>query len=76
MPDELAALTPAQIQAIDDGWLVCVGTLPEDWTLEEMRDCLAEQLDVPTDDPDLATFLLWAFDQGLVPGREESTGTP
>ncbi len=74
MPDALAGLTPAQIQAIDDGWLACVGTLPADWTFDQMQACLADQLVVPLDDPDLATFLQWAVDQGLVPAREESPG--
>ena len=41
-----------------------------------MQSCLADQLAVPLDDPDLATFLQWAIDQGLVPGREESAGGP
>jgi hypothetical protein len=76
VPDALAGLSDAQIQAIDDGWLVCVGSLPEAWTFEQMRDCLADQLAVPSDDPDLATFLQWALDQGLVPAREESSATP
>ncbi len=76
VPDALADLTPAQIQAIDDGWLVCVGTLPEDWTLDEMRDCLAEQLDVPVDDPDLAIFLLWAVRPGPRPRPRGVLGHP
>ena len=76
VPDALAGLTPEQIQAIDDGWLACVGTLPHDWTFDQMQSCLADQLAVPLDDPDLATFLQWAIDQGLVPGREESAGGP
>ena len=72
MPDALADLTPAQIQAIDDGWLECVGSLPDDWTFDQMQACLADQLVVPLDDAALATFLQWAVDQGLVPAREES----
>jgi hypothetical protein len=76
VPDALADLTPAQIQAIDDGWLECVGTLPDDWTFDQMQTCLADQLDVPVDDGTLATFLQWAVDQGLVPAREEPTSGP
>jgi len=76
VPDALSSLTPAQIQAIDDGWLACVGTLPTDWTLDQMQTCLAGQLDVPTDDPVLALFVQWVSDEGLVPGREESPTTP
>ena len=76
VPDALSALTPEEIQAIDDGWLVCVGTLPDDWTFAQMHDCLADQLGVPPDDPHLMIFLSWAVDEGLVPGREESPGTP
>jgi Transglycosylase SLT domain len=74
VPDALAGLTPEQIQAIDDGWLACVGTLPDSWTFDQMQACLADQLAVPLDDPDLATFLQWAVDQGLVPAREETAG--
>ncbi len=74
VPDALADLTPAQIQAIDDGWLECVGSLPDDWTFDQMQSCLADQLDVPVDDAGLATFLQWAVDEGLVPAREESAG--
>ncbi len=76
VPDALADLTPAQIQAIDDGWLECVGTLPDDWTFDQMQTCLADQLDVPVDDGTLATFLQWAVDQGLVPAREGPTSGP
>ena len=76
MPDALAALTPAQIQALDDGWLACVGTLPVDWTLDQMQACLADELVVPVDDPTLQTFLQWVLDQGLVPGRETATPAP
>ena len=76
MPTALADLTAAEIQAIDDGWLECVGTLPDDWTFDQMRACLADQLGVPVDDADLATFLQWAVDQGLVPAREESPAAP
>jgi hypothetical protein len=73
VPDALADLTPAQIQAIDDGWLECVGSLADDWTFDQMHACLADQLAVPLDDPALAIFLGWAVDQGLVPAREESS---
>ncbi len=76
MPDALAGLTPAQIQALDDGWLACVGTLPVDWTLDQMQACLAGELVVPVDDPTLQTFLQWVLDQGLVPGREQPTPAP
>lgn len=76
VPEALADLTPAQIQAIDDGWLACVGTLPDDWTFDQMQTCLADQLDVPVDDAALATFLQWAVDEGLVPAREEPTAGP
>jgi membrane-bound lytic murein transglycosylase B len=76
VPTALADLTAAEIQAIDDGWLECVGTLPDDWTFDQMRACLADQLGVPVDDADLATFLQWAVDQGLVPAREESPAAP
>jgi len=76
VPDALAGLSAAEIQAIDDGWLACVGTLPDNWTFDQMQTCLADQLDVPVDDPDLTTFLQWALDQGLVPAREESPVTP
>ncbi len=76
VPDALAGLTPAQIQALDDGWLACVGTLPVDWTLDQMQACLAGELVVPVDDPTLQTFLQWVLDQGLVPGREQPTPAP
>jgi hypothetical protein len=76
VPDALAGLTPDQIQALDDGWLACVGTLPVDWTLDQMQTCLADELAVPADDPTLQTFLQWVLDQGLVPGREQPSATP
>ena len=76
MPDALAGLTPDQIQALDDGWLACVGTLPVDWTFEQMQACLADELVVPVDDPTLLTFLQWVLDKGLVPGLEPTTAAP
>ena len=76
MPGALSSLTQAQIKAIDDGWLACVGTLPADWTLDQMHACLADQLKVPADDPALATFLQWVSDEGLVPGRVEPSTAP
>jgi hypothetical protein len=75
VPDALADLSPDQIQAIDDGWAACVVSLPDAWTFDQMHECLADQLAVPLDDPDLAIFLQWAVDEGLVPAREESSAT-
>ncbi len=76
VPDALSSLTPAQVQAIDDGWVACTDTLAADWTFDQMQTCLAGELDVATDDPTLAVFLQWASDEGLVPASNETPTTP
>jgi hypothetical protein len=76
LPDALAALTPEEIKAIDEAWPVCLAALADGWTYADMQGCLADQLVVPVDDPDLTTFLAWAVDTGLVPALEQPTGTP
>jgi hypothetical protein len=74
---ELASLTPDQIQAIDEGWVACTQTLlPKTWTEADLQDCLATQLGVPPEDPDLLLFLQWAVNEGLIPESETSTTAP
>jgi hypothetical protein len=64
VPDELSGLTPQQVVAYDDAWASCDDDLLPGWSADqEARDsltvCLADQLGVPTDDPDLVTFVDW-----------------
>jgi hypothetical protein len=50
--------------------------LPPAWTGADLQDCLATQMGVPPDDPDLLLFLQWAVNAGLVPEADTSTSTP
>ena len=76
VPTALAALTPAEIQAIDTAWPVCGDLLAEGWTYVDMQTCLADQLVLPVDDPHLLAFLDWAVDAALVPARNQPTPSP
>jgi hypothetical protein len=77
VPTELADLTADEIQAIDGGWVVCTQmVLPQTWTEADLQDCLATQLGVAPDEPDLLLFLQWAVNAGLIPEADPSTSTP
>ncbi len=64
LPAELADLTPAQVEAYDDAWATCDDDLTPGWSTQTyvvatLTQCLADQLGVPADDPELAVFLQW-----------------
>jgi hypothetical protein len=78
LPDALAGFTADEVQAYDAAWVVCRPQVSDTWADDAdqtatLRDCLAGELGVPSDDPDLATFLTWVatYEQE---SQEPSTG--
>lgn len=64
LPTELADLTDAQVQAYDAAWATCDDDLTAGWSaapyvVATLTQCLAEQVDVAVDDPDLVAFVGW-----------------
>ena len=58
----------------DVGWVVCTQMVLEPtWTEADLQDCLATQLGVAPDDPNLLLFLQWAVNEGLIPMADTST---
>ena len=63
-PTELAGLTPDQVAAYDAAWASCDDDLEPGWSADTdvrstLTECLAEQADTTTDDPDLVAFVDW-----------------
>jgi membrane-bound lytic murein transglycosylase B len=64
LPIELADLTPDQVDAYNAAWAVCDDDLAAGWSTsndqrEALTQCLADEVGVPLDDPDLVTFVDW-----------------
>jgi hypothetical protein len=64
LPDELTGLTPDQVDAYNSAWAVCDDDLVDGWssdpdTVGTLTQCLAAEIDVPTDDPQLLAFVDW-----------------
>ena len=64
LPPELADLTPDQVDADNAAWAVCDDDLTSGWSThhdvrEALTQCLADELDVLPDDPDLGVFVDW-----------------
>ncbi|HEX3931124.1 MAG TPA: lytic murein transglycosylase [Nocardioides sp.] len=64
LPSELADFSPAQIQAYDQAWAACDDDLVAGWSSDPdqvatLTQCLADEVDVPIDDPDLLVFVTW-----------------
>jgi hypothetical protein len=76
LPAELADFTPQQVAAYDVAWAVCDDDLTAGWSTDPdataaLTQCLATEVDVAVDDPDLLVFVDWlettqdpAADQG------------
>ena len=64
LPDELADLTSEQVTAYDDAWATCDDDLATGWstdsdTVDTLTSCLADEVGVTTDDPDLLAVVDW-----------------
>jgi hypothetical protein len=64
LPTELVDFSPAQVQAYDDAWAACDDDLVAGWSSDPdqvatLTQCLADEVDVPIDDPDLLVFVSW-----------------
>jgi hypothetical protein len=64
LPDELSDLTSDQVEAYDAAWAVCDDDLVAGWsadadTVDALTTCLAEQVELTTDDPVLTAVVEW-----------------
>jgi outer membrane biosynthesis protein TonB len=64
LPPELADLTSAQVDAFNAGWATCDDDLVAGWSADAaardaLTQCLAGEIGVATDDPDLVAFVDW-----------------
>jgi hypothetical protein len=64
LPAELSGLTPAQVDAYNAAWTVCDDAIADGWSsdpvaLDQLTQCLADQLEVAVDDPSLTAFAGW-----------------
>jgi hypothetical protein len=64
LPDELADLTDEQVAAYNAAWATCDDDLTDGWAADtdvvgSLTQCLADEVGVPVDDPQLAAFVDW-----------------
>jgi Transglycosylase SLT domain len=83
LPDELATFTADQVAAYDAAWAVCDDDLTAGWSADPdavtaLTACLADELDVATDEPDLVTFVDWVavYEDGASTGGTTQSPTP